>query len=100
MILPQVKLNIPPMNTMQMENKSIWTEIFQSLIEFLNNQKVATVTLSQGRYISKVRKLAKSYPDEVQIEAENKDGSILVHMPTSYIKISRSKRTANDKEET
>lgn len=71
----------------------------ENAIEFLNNQKIATVTLSQGRYISKVRKLAEKYPGEVQIKAKNKDGSIVAHIPTSYIKISRSKRIVNDTEE-
>lgn len=72
------------------------TDLRENVIEFLNNQKVVTVTLSQCRYISKVRKLAKSYPDEVQIVAENQDGSIVGHIPTCYIRISRIKRTAND----
>lgn len=74
------------------------TDLRENAIEFLNNQKVATVTLSQGRFISRVRKLAKNFPDEVQIVAENKDGSIMVHMPTSYIRINRIKRTICDKE--
>jgi hypothetical protein len=72
------------------------TDLRENEIEFLNNQKVATVTLSQGRYISKVRKLAGKYPDEVQIVSENQDGSIVAHIPTSYIKISRSKRATSE----
>lgn len=72
------------------------TDLRENEIEFLNNQKVATVTLSQGRYISKVRRLAGKYPDEVKIVTENQDGSIVAHIPTSYIKISRSKRTASE----
>lgn len=33
----------------------------------------------------KVKKLAEKYPDQVQIDWENKDGSIVAHMPVSAI---------------
>ena len=59
----------------------------ENVIEFLKGSKVATVTFSQGRYISKIRKLAEKYPDKVQITAENKDGSIVAHIPVKAIKI-------------
>lgn len=59
----------------------------ENVIEWLKNSKVATVTLSQGKYITKIKKLAKQYPNEVEILKENADGSVLCHIPTSYIKI-------------
>lgn len=60
----------------------------ENVIEFLNGQKRATVTLSQGRYKTKVEKLAKERPDECKILARNHDGTILAHVPTSWVKIS------------
>ena len=60
----------------------------ENVIEFLNGQKRATVTLSQGRYKTKVEKLAKERPDECKILARNPDGTILAHVPTSWVKIS------------
>ena len=60
----------------------------ENLIEFLNGQKRATVTLSQGRYKTKVEKLAKERPDECKILARNLDGTILAHVPTYWVKIS------------
>ena len=60
----------------------------ENVIEFLENQKRATVTFSQGRYKSRIRKLAKEYPEACEIVAENPDGSIYAHIPTSWIKIS------------
>lgn len=60
----------------------------ENVIEFLNGQKRATVTLSQGRYKTKVEKLAKERPDECKILARNLDGTILAHVPTSWVKIS------------
>ena len=59
----------------------------ENCIEWLNGQDTMSVTLSQGRYISKVRKLAKKYPDLVQILAENNDGSIFAHMPLKSLKL-------------
>lgn len=71
----------------------------ENVIEWLKDSKTATVTLSQGRYITKIRKLAKQYPDEVEIIRENKDGSLLVHIPVSYIKINNPPRREYTEEE-
>ena len=59
----------------------------ENAIEFLRNDKVATVTFSQGKFISKVKKLAEKYPDKVQIVHENKT-SIVAHVPVSAIHLS------------
>ena len=59
----------------------------ENAIEWIKNSEVATVTFSQGRYISKIKKLAEKYPDKVQIRHENKDGSIVAHIPVKAIKI-------------
>ena len=74
----------------------------ENVIEFLNGQKRATVTLSQGRYKTKVEKLAKERPDECKILARNLDGTILAHVPTSWVKISPPRKvemSENRKEE-
>ena len=71
----------------------------ENVIEFLRNSKVATVTLSQPKYINKIKKLAEQFPDEVEIIMENSDGSLLAHIPTSYIKINNPpKREYSDEE--
>lgn len=59
----------------------------ENVIEFLENQTRATVTFSQGRYKSKIRRLAEARPEECQIVSENKDGSICAHIPTAWAKI-------------
>lgn len=66
-------------------------------IEFLRNQTTATVCFSQGRFISKIKKLKEKYPDDVDICVENADGSIVAHIPTKWVKI--SPRTSNMTEE-
>ena len=64
----------------------------ENVIEWIRNDKEVTVTLcGNSRYATKVRKLAEQYPDEVKIIHVNNDGSIVAHLPLSYIKISHPK---------
>lgn len=63
-------------------------DLKENCIEWLNGQDTISVTLSQGRYITKVKKLAKKYPDLVTILAENEDGSIFAHLPLKSLKLS------------
>jgi len=69
----------------------------ENVIEFLLNERTATVTFSQGRYKTRIRKLAQSHPEECEIVAENKDGSICAHIPVEWVKIIRP-RDLSDKE--
>ena len=56
-------------------------------IEFVRDGKTATVQFCQGRYITRIKRLAKKYPDECQIIAENSDGSIFAHIPVEWVYI-------------
>lgn len=67
---------------------SMW-DVRENVIEFLLNQKVMAVTLTQRKFIKKVREYAEKYPDEVRIERENNDGSIFAKLPTNYLRITR-----------
>ena len=58
----------------------------ENAIEWIRNSNKATVTFSQGRYITRIEKLAKKHPDKVQIVARNKN-SIVAHIPVKAIKI-------------
>jgi hypothetical protein len=64
----------------------------ENCIEWIKHSKMATVTFTQGRYITKIEKLAAKFPDEVEITHRNynREGnvsSIVAHIPVSYIKI-------------
>lgn len=65
-------------------------ELRENVIEWINGQDTIAVTLSQGRYISKVKKLAKRHPDQVKILHENEDGSIFAHLPIRALKLNLS----------
>lgn len=67
-------------------------------IEWLNGQQTVTVTLSQGKFINKVKKLAEQRED-VEIVAENKDGSICAHLPLKFIKISAPRQLTEEQRE-
>ncbi len=63
------------------------TAFNDNTIEFLKDHERATVSFSQGRYKSRIRKLAKEKPGECQIVSENKDGSLCAHIPVAWIRI-------------
>ena len=64
----------------------------ENAIEFMTNGSRATLTFSQGRYKSVIRKLAEKHPEECQIIADNEDGSICAHVPVAWIRISPPKQ--------
>lgn len=68
----------------------------ENVIEFLKDQQTATVTFSQGRYKTRIRKLAKRYPEECQITVENRDGSIVAHIPVEWIRINPRKELTEE----
>ena len=84
------------------ENRSYEVDC-ENCIEWINNSDIATVTFSQGRYISKIEKLANKFPDEVEIVHRNYNSrgnvsSIVAHIPVSYIKINNTKRELTDEQ--
>ena len=58
----------------------------ENVIEWIKDDRRATLSLSQRRTISRVRQLAAQYPDQCRIVAENKDGSIYAHIPVSWVR--------------
>ena len=70
----------------------------ENCIEWLNGQDRVTVTLSQGRLINKVKKLAEKYK-EVEILKENEDGTLLAKLPLKFIKISAPRQMTEEQRE-
>lgn len=66
--------------------------VTENCIEWITGDERVTLTLSQKRFITKVRKLADKNPDEIKIEHTNKDGSIVCSMPLRAIKISLAEK--------
>lgn len=67
----------------------------ENTIEWLTGQNRVTVSLTQQKHINKVKKLAEAYED-VEIVAENADGSVCAHLPLSFIKISAPRQVSEE----
>ena len=68
----------------------------ENCVEFLNNQKTMTVSFCSQKWITKIKKLSQSNPDDVEIIAENKDGSICAKLPIKYLKISTPRKVSDE----
>lgn len=74
-------------------------DISENNIEWYTGDKTVTLSFSQKKYVSKILKAAKDNSD-IDIVAQNEDGSICAHVPLSWIKISppRKGREFSDEE--
>ena len=64
----------------------------ENVIEWLKDEKTATLSITQVRTITKVMRLSEERPEECKIIAANADGSIVAKVPVSWIKISPPKQ--------
>lgn len=54
---------------------------------YVAGEDCGTLYTAQHKWINKVKRLKERYPSEVDIRAENDDGSIVVHLPKRWFKI-------------
>lgn len=73
-------------------------EFHENAIEFFSEDSTATLSLHKKRFVNKIKKLKKSRPDEVDY-VENLDGTICVHVPVSWIKISAPRILSSEERE-
>lgn len=59
----------------------------ENVVYWLKNDRLATVNFTQGKYVTKIKKLAEKFPDRVRIMSE-KDGVIVATVPRNAIKVS------------
>lgn len=70
------------------------------VIEWIKGNEYAGVTVPSGTALkSKLIRLAEKNPEEVKIIVENKDGSLFVHIPVSYVKISPPRQVSDEQRE-
>ena len=62
------------------------SDCLENGIEFIRDARTATVQFSQGRFKTRIKKLAERYP-ECEILVENPDGVLLAHIPVEWIRI-------------
>lgn len=68
----------------------------ENCIEFLNGQSEITVSFCSQKWINKIKKLHDKHPEDVEILAENNDGSIYAKLPIKYLKISAPKMVSEE----
>ena len=59
----------------------------ENCIEWISGQHNIVCSISQQKYISKIKKLAEKYPKKVKIKF-NKDGTICAKLPLKALKLS------------
>lgn len=62
-------------------------EIRETIYEHAAGSDTFTVTAAERKSIGMLRKLAEKHPGEVEIVAENADGSLLARLPYSWMRI-------------
>ena len=73
-------------------------ELHDNVIEFFTEEKIATLSLHKKKYVNRIKKLAESRPDEVEL-VENSDGTICATIPLKWIKISPSRQLTEEQRE-
>jgi esterase/lipase superfamily enzyme len=73
-------------------------DLRENSIEWITGEKRVTITITQPRLISRVMSLSEKYPDEVEIVKVNTDGTLLAHIPLSYIKINHVERKITEEQ--
>lgn len=59
----------------------------ENAIEFLSREQYATVTFSNRKHISRIKKLYSERKDEFKYFIENKDGTVCAKLPLKWVKI-------------
>ena len=71
----------------------------ENCFEFLRDQKTVTATVCQGRYVSKLKKLAEDYPEKCKIDVENNDNSYVFHFPVEWLRINPKRELSEEEKE-
>lgn len=67
-------------------------ELNENVIEWFDGDDHIAVTLHQKRFVNRIRNLAK-HDKNVEILAQNNDGSIFAHLPISYLKLAPKRKS-------
>lgn len=70
----------------------------ENVIEWVNGEAGIVLTLSQKKYINRVRRLAKQHPSEVTMY-DNPDGTVYATMPLSYLKLTAPREVSDEQRE-
>ena len=64
----------------------------ETVFEHLAGNGMATVTAAERWSIGMVKRLAEKHPEDVEIVAENADGTLVAHVPAGWMKLRPPRR--------
>ena len=70
----------------------------ENVIEWITGDDTITITISQRKFVTKIKRLAEKHPNKVQILAENKNGSLLAKLPISALKLNIVEREMTEEQ--
>lgn len=59
----------------------------ETVFEHLDGNKTWTISTDERTWKNRLCKLAEDHPDEVECVAVNRDGSVMFHIPASWVKV-------------
>lgn len=65
----------------------------ENVIEFLSGTRYATVTFTNRKHISRIKRLYEERKDEFKYFEENEDGSVCAKIPLRWIKLNAGSKT-------
>lgn len=71
-------------------------ELRETAWNHLAGEKIGTFYTAEPKWIKRVVVWAQKYPDDVKIIAHNKDGSVLAHITTKWLKISPPRQVSEE----
>lgn len=79
-------------------------DLRENHIEWYSGSETMTLSLTQAKYINRVRRMVEKYPEIGSVLAENQDGSILAHISLralhlTYYGLNTGRFSAMDKED-
>jgi hypothetical protein len=59
----------------------------ETVFEHLDGNKTFTVSTDERTWKNRLVKLAEQHPDDVECVAVNRDGSVMYHVPASWVRL-------------
>lgn len=69
----------------------------ENVIEWITGDKIVSCTTTDKKYVNKILKLAKQYPEEVWA-IRNNDGSVYARFPRNAVKLSITHRVMTEEQ--
>lgn len=67
-------------------------EIRETAWDHIAGEKTASFSTAEKKWIKEIQRLKELYPNEVDIQYKNSDGSILAHIPYEWLRIRPKKK--------